>query len=120
MKTLFIIVAILLASCAQGPQGIPGIPGNTGPIGETGATGPQGAAGADGTIIVPIQFCPGVTPTYPNKFPEYGLCINNQVYAVYSANDGFLTLTPPGTYNSNAVGSNCNFKILVNCVIQSL
>ncbi len=119
----YIIIAMLLTSCGPaGNQGNIGNPGPQGPIGATGATGDtgaQGPAGADGTVIIPVQFCPG-TPSYPSTFPEYGLCINNQLYAVYSTHGGFLTVTPPGVYTSNAVGSKCDFKILDNCVVQAL
>lgn len=116
-----------------GPQGVPGIQGpigNTGPSGSNGsngsngnngATGPQGVpgpAGINGTVITIIQFCPGVTPIYPTIFPEVGLCINNQIYAVYSANNGFMVLVVPGAYHSNAIGSACSFTVLPNCVIQ--
>lgn len=68
------------------------------------------------TIISEVQFCPGTT-SYPNEFNEIGFCINNQLYAVYSYSNGFLSLIPPGYYNSNAIGSNCNFEVQPNCVI---
>jgi len=106
---------------AQGPtgsNGSNGVDGSQGPQGIQGPAGVNGLNGADGTQITVIQFCPGVIPSYPSTFPEVGLCINRSVYAVYSANDGFLTLIPPGTYNSNAVGSACNFMVLPNCEVQ--
>lgn len=86
-----------------------------GPVGPTGSKGDPGVSVNQITVV---QFCPGVTPTYPLTFPEIGLCINNSLYAVYSANDGFLTQVPPGQYRSNAIGSACNFTVLSNCVIQ--
>lgn len=104
---VFVVLALLTNAC--GPQG---------PQGATGATGLQGPPGANGTQITVIQFCPG-TPSYPSTFPEVGLCINEQIYAVYSANDGFLTLVTPGYYASNAIGSACNFTVLPNCVVQN-
>lgn len=124
-----IILALLLCACRgprgdEGQVGTTGTPGMVGPNGIPGGLGPQGVqgptgpTGEDGTVITPVQFCNGVTPSYPSTFPESGLCINGQVYGVYSANDGFLALLPPGTYNSNAVGSACTFTILANCVIQ--
>lgn len=82
-----------------------------------GLVGATGAAGLNGTIITPVKFC-SQSPSYPTTFPEYGLCINNNLYAVYSANDGFLTLIPPGVYSSNAIGSACSFTVLANCKIQ--
>jgi len=71
---------------------------------------------SNGTIITPIQFCPGTT-SYPSTFVEYGFCINNQLWAVYSLNNGFMTLIPPGLYSSNAVGSSCNFQVITGCGI---
>jgi hypothetical protein len=96
----YILLCLVLGACGQGPQGIPG------------------TNGTPGTTITPIQFCPGVVPSYPSTFPESGLCIDGSLYAVYSANDGFWTLIPPGTYSSNAIGSNCTFTVLPNCVVQ--
>lgn len=110
MKSLFIL-ALICTACGQGPQGTAGINGTNG---TNGVTGP---AGADGTVITPVQFCPNVTSSYPSTFPEVGLCVNGSIYAVYSANDGFLTLIPPGTYVSNAIGSACNFTVFPNCVV---
>lgn len=93
-----------------------GVDGETGPIGLTGsmgiagAVGPQGPNGTPGTVVGVVQFCPGV-PTYPSIFPEYGIIIAGQLYAVYSANGGFLALIPSGTYNSNAIGNSCTFTV---------
>lgn len=98
MKKLFII--LLLIGCGQ-----------PGPV------GPQGLPGIDATQITIVQFCPGNT-NYPTTFNEIGFCINSQIYAVYSANDGFLTLVPPGNYSSNAINSSCNFVVYPNCVIE--
>lgn len=124
MAGLFVMA---LSACgkdgAQGQQGLAGmngIDGIAGAVGATGAQGIQGAqgpAGANGTVITPVEFCPGVTPVYPSVFPEYGLCINDQLYGVYSANDGFMALLPPGAYTSNAVGSACNFTIAAHCSV---
>ena len=106
---------------AQGPtgsNGSNGVNGSQGPQGIQGPAGIDGLNGADGTQITVVQFCKDVTPSYPSTFPESGLCINGNLYGVYSANDGFLAYLPPGAYYSNAVGSNCNFTILLNCVVQ--
>jgi hypothetical protein len=100
MKKLFLFLIVLNGCVSPSPEIL------------------QGPPGTPGTVITTVQFCPNVVSIYPTTFPEYGLCINGNVYAVYSANDGFLTLTPPGTYNSNAIGSACAFTILPNCVIQ--
>lgn len=89
--------------------------------GTTGSQGQQGVAGQNGTNATPVtivQFCQGTT-VYPSKFLEVGLVINNVIYGVYSANDGFLSPLPPGAYSSNAVGSSCNFTINANNTISN-
>jgi len=102
----------------QGSQGPAGEKGDAGADGQDGQDGQQGPAGADGTVITVVQFCPNHTPNYPSTFPEFGLCIEGQLYAVYSTNGGFLALIPPGTYSSNAVGSACTFTVSAGCVVQ--
>ena len=105
----------------QGPQGIAGVDGANGTNGQDGAVGPQGTPGTDGkdaTPVTTVQFCPNVTSTYPTTFPEYGICVGGNLYAVYSANDGFLALIPPGVYASNAINSSCDFTVLANCQIS--
>jgi len=104
MKVLLMLSVIITAVGCGGAQN-----------GQNGQMGPQGL---DGTTITPVQFCQGVTPTYPNTFPESGLCIDGSIYAVYSQYNGFLALIPPGEYTSQAVGSACNFTVLPNCVVQ--
>jgi hypothetical protein len=101
----YLFIMLLLSGC--GKDGTNGLDGKS----------VQGPAGSNGTVITTVQFCPG-TSSYPSTFPELGLCINNNLYAVYSANDGFLTLIPPGSYNSNAIGSSCTFTVLPNCSIS--
>jgi hypothetical protein len=83
-----------------------------------GPTGPQGAPGTDLTPINVVQFCPGTT-NYANEFNEVGYCIAGNLYAVYSANDGFMSEIPPGNYTSDGIGSSCNFTVLANCGIQN-
>jgi hypothetical protein len=78
----------------------------------------KGRDGANGTQVTIVQFCKGTTE-YPSTFEELGFCIDNKIYAVYSANNGFLTEVPVGGYSSNAVGSNCVFTVLPGCVIQN-
>ncbi len=107
MKKLLLLV-LLVSAC--GKDGTNGVDGNS-------VVGPQGNDGANGTVISPIQFCPG-NPVYPNVFPEVGFCIDNNIYAVYSEKGGFLTLLNPGDYLSNAVGSRCNFTVQLGCVIS--
>jgi len=102
----------------QGPQGVAGQTGATGPQGPRGDTGATGPAGADGQPARVVQLCPGVT-VYPSAFVEVALCINNQLYAVYSANGGFLTHILPGLYNSNAIGSACSFTVVDSCLVTN-
>lgn len=107
MKKLLLL--LVLSSCGASttlsslPQGIPG---------------PAGPAGVSGTIITPIQFCPGYVTTYPSTFAEVGLCIDNQLYAVYWNGQAALTLIPPGAYTSTSTSAPCNFTVLPNCQIQ--
>lgn len=124
MRILVILLTLTMVVACRGPrgdQGIQGLPGigETGPAGRDGndgATGPQGPAGADGQIATVVPLCPGVS-SYPGVFVEAALCINNQLYGVYSANGGFLTELPPGNYTSNAIGSACNLTVQPNCVV---
>lgn len=115
---------MLLISACQGPQGDNGAVGAKGSTGAVGATGPQGLPGANGingvngTEVVAIKFCPG-SAVYSSTFPEYGLCIGGNLYAVYSTNGGFLALLPPGEYRSNAVSSRCDFVVKANCEIDN-
>ena len=123
MAIYLMSIITLLTACAKngkdgnpGPRGLPGVEGangTDGAQGPPGAQGPQGIpgpAGHDGTIITPVKFCSEIA-SYPSTFPEYGFCINGRIYAVYSANDGFLTIVPDGTYISRAVGSHCTFTV---------
>jgi hypothetical protein len=70
----------------------------------------NGTNGIDGTLITPVQFCPG-TGHYPNVFPEVGFIIGGRMYAVYSDKGGFLFEVLPGNYHSNAIGNSCNFTL---------
>lgn len=127
MKTIMMLSMLVLIACAkrgdEGIQGIPGVAGPTGAAGSTGQTGSTGATGsqgpqgdqgipgAPGSSVTTVQFCPGVTPTYPSTFPEYGICIEGKLYAVYSTNDGFLAEIPDGTYSSDGVNASCTFTV---------
>lgn len=130
MKNLLVLLFLILTAC-PGPQGNQGDIGQTGAVGVAGSNGtngqdgqsivgsqgPAGANGQDATPVTWVQFCPGTT-SYPSTFVEGGFCISGNVYAVYSANGGFMTYIPPGSYNSNAINSSCNFTLLANCIIQ--
>lgn len=94
---------------AAGQQGRPGIQGQQGNQGQTGAQGAQGLAGADGTVITMVKLCPG-TPSH-TVFVEYAMCVNGQLYGVYSANSGFLALLSDGAYTSDGIGADCSLAI---------
>lgn len=85
--------------------------------GSDGANGSNGKNGHDGTKVIVVNLCPGYT-SYPEVFLEVALCINNQLYAVYSIPNTFFTLIPPGIYTSNAIGSACNLVVKPNCVVS--
>lgn len=123
-----------------GPQGTPGVIGPTGASGTDGLNGqdgqpctvtatptgsqiacPDGSVisilnGTDATPVTPLQLCPG-TPSYPSTFIEYALCVQGQLYGVYSANGGFLAVLPYGQYTSDGINSRCNFTVSADCVI---
>lgn len=100
---VYLLLILTIVGCGKALDGKPGY---------------NGVDGASGTVIIPIQLCDAsFVPTYPNIFPEYALCIDNQLYGVYSANGGFLALLPPGQYNSNGINSSCTFTISSDCNI---
>lgn len=78
--------------------------------GEKGDTGATGAAGMNATSVEFVKFCNSANPSY-GSFPEYGMRVGTKIYAVYSANNGFLTLLSPGTYVTTSTGLNCNFTV---------
>lgn len=92
----------------NGEQGIPGVQG------VPGIAGVNGADGAPGTSVVPVKFC----PTDNSSFPEYGLMVGNELFAVYwgptpgspSQPQAFLTKLIAGNYQSTG-GNNCLFQI---------
>lgn len=97
------------ATGAQGPAGTNGTNGATGPIGLTGATG---AAGQAGTQVISEQFCSGYTLSYPSTFPEFGLLINGQLFAVYwDGHNSWLAEIPPGYYASTSTSAPCDFTV---------
>lgn len=100
----------------DGNDGADGHNGTNGINGIDGHNGTDGTPGINATPITVVNFCPGVT-TYPSTFVEVGFCISNQLYAVYSENNGFMVLVPPGNYSSNAHGSSCTFTVLPNCIV---
>jgi len=136
MKKL-LIATLLLSGCHsyypsrgltgyQGAVGAPGVDGSPG-VSCTVSQVPSGALIEcptsqalvyNGTLVKPVQFCPG-TPTYPSKFIENGFVIGNTLYAVYSANGGFMAAIPPGYYTSNGIGSSCNFTVNADLTVSN-
>ena len=86
--------------------------------GTNGSDGAQGQAGTPGTVVAPVQFCSGLTASYPNTFPESGFCINNKMFGVYSDHGGFMAELPPGTYSSYGINASCTFTIGNNCAVS--
>lgn len=115
----FFCLISLLTACGSGKDGANGAAGGQGKVGQAGSPGLQGAPGIPGgSNVIPVQFCDG-TPTYPTNFLEVGLCIDNQLYAVYWNGQAALTLLPPGTYGSTSGGgTNCVFTVSDNCAIS--
>lgn len=103
---LLLICMLLFTGCARKVQG------------PKGDEGPQGNPGVDATPVYTVPLCPGFTPTYPNSFPEFAVCIQKELYGVYSVNGGFLALLPPGTYNSNGINAICTVIIEEDCNVH--
>jgi hypothetical protein len=90
---------------AQGLQGLQGIPG---------MVGADGAQGTAGTVVTPVKFCTTDNAT----FPEYGLMIGPDLFAVYwgftpaqpNVAQAFLTKIIAGNYISTG-GNGCLFSI---------
>jgi len=96
------------ANGVNGEQGFPGIEGIPG------IAGSNGTNGTNGTRVAPVKFC----LTDNSTFPEYGLMVENDLFAVYwgttpaSPNkpQAFLTKLVAGNYMSTG-GNNCLFTI---------
>lgn len=100
----------------QGPKGDSGLDGIDGLQGQIGPQGIPGVPASPGTTVTFIKFC-NETPSYPSAFPEFGLCVDGEIFAVYSTHGGFGVKIPPGTYSSNGVNSSCTFTVQANCVV---
>lgn len=123
----------------DGQVGQTGLPGNDGQDGysctviqtETGATincqdgttasinngtnGIDGVDGEDATGVSSVQFCPNIA----GSFPEFGMCINNELYAVFMGanNQVRMSRLTPGTF-STTDGRQCTFTVVEGCTIQ--
>lgn len=119
MKFILLSLSLIfLTNC--GSQGYaPNLIAVPGPKGDTGATGPTGSPGQNANPVTVVQLCPNSTAHYPNVFVEEALCINKQLYAVYSIPNAFLTVLTPGAYRSDAIGSACNFTVTQNTCVLS-
>ena len=106
------------ATGATGAQGQIGPQGAPGQIGLTGPQGTQGLPGTNATPITTVQLCGSCHAVYPSVFPEVGVCIDNQLYGVYSANGGFFALLTPGTYSSDGIDCSCTLTISANCQVN--
>jgi hypothetical protein len=133
--TILFGLALAMTACAgkdgkdgiNGSKGAPGLIGPNGPVGPAGPSGIDGADGRDGqdgqngtngrnANVDTVQLCPGAV-IYPSNFPEYGLCINDMLYGVYSSQaQAFLAALPPGLYSSTSTTTPCNFSVLPHCV----
>ena len=96
-------------------DGTNGQEGMRGAMGPTGAQGDTGMQGVTGEVGKPIKFCPEQTG---GSFPEYGFCIQNELYAVYfDKQNAWLAKVVPGKYISTSTNNQCIFTVEDNCVI---
>lgn len=124
--TLCLLSSLMGCRGPEGRQGISvvgpkGDTGNTGANGATGATGvngtngTNGTNGADATPVTVVNLCPGVS-NY-GVFVETAICLNGNLYAVYSIPNAFMTLIAPGNYTSAGIGSACNLTVSPGCIV---
>ena len=125
MKKLLICL-LLVVGCGPAEVVHRDIPGPVGPSGAPGATGATGATGAQGPAgvnsssqVSVVQLCKSCSPAYPSVFPEVALCINNDLYGVYSVPGAYMTFITPGVYTSAGVGCTCTLTVLANCQVTS-
>ena len=78
----------------------------------------NGSNGAAGTLVSTVEFCPSLGATvYPSSFPEYGICIEGNIYAVYwNGSNAFMAEVVPGEYASTSP-QGCNFSVAANCSV---
>lgn len=117
MRYLIAVVILMsLSACGKDVSYITGATGATGNRGPAGEVGPSGTPGSNAMSWTPVQFCKGTTH-YPDTFCEVGYCYEGNIYATYSANDGFSSETPSGIYASNGINCSCTFTISANCAV---
>jgi len=109
------LIMLLMVGCAQ-QLPTPGAPGKDGTNGKDGTAGTNGINGQNGSVVTFVKFCPQVT-SYPSVFVEVGLCIDGELFAVYSVNNGFGVKLETGNYSSHAIGSACSFSVQPGCVV---
>lgn len=117
-STLIMMLCLLLAPIGCGKAGPPGAMGRPGVAGLQGEQGSAGINGVNASPFYPIQLCSSCVPHYPDTFPEVVFCYQDNLYGTYSANGGFSSSLPVGTYNSNGINCSCTVTISANCQVQ--
>lgn len=70
--------------------------------------------------VYAVQFCPGYKVKYPTVFPEYGFCIEGQLYATYwDGSNAWTTQMGVGAYMSTSTSAPCDFRYLGNCKVAA-
>lgn len=88
--------------------------------GATGPQGQQGPSGVDLSSVSVVQFCSGYQTSYPNSFPEFGMCVNGNLYAVYwNGSDAWLAEIVSGYYASTSTSAPCNFTVTSGCNVTN-
>lgn len=98
----------------DGVDGTNGSDGKDGINGTNGKDGVNGTSGTNGSSVIPVKFC----QTDNSAFPEYGLLIGGELFAVYwdpktgsaKKEQAFLTKLDKGKYQSTG-GNNCLFEV---------
>ncbi len=116
MRQSLLIVMLALCACGQGSSGT--VETSAPVVGPQGPQGPAGSNGTDGSTVTPTQLCENPVTTYPSTFAEIAFCIDGTLYAVYSANGGFLVPLLNGNYSSDGINASCDFTV-TGCVITN-
>lgn len=129
MQMLYVVLILMLSGCAKDVYTVRGVAGANGAAAQPCSVAPS----ADGAVItcpdgssqslhngvdasvVPVQLCAGSL----SQFPEVALCINNALYAVYwDGHNAWMTLIPPGHYNSTSSTAACSFNVGASCQVS--